>query len=206
MKNCNNAIKQAPTPKTTKKQSAPADPVKELAKAQRKIKRLQKQADMYYAWFKDERIQRNKATQACNESQYVAKLFKEQCEDYAARYEKLLDKNIAEQRKKLHDTLDNLNASLKSVNPAPVQKVSISKEKNFRLLCINTGPIEYEYYDGDKQEFTGDPEEGWRLEYCEVYTTPGPIIDEWGLITYPINEFNGHEMLAQRFAVLQETA
>jgi hypothetical protein len=204
MKNCNKETKQASNPKKpVKKQQDPADPVKELAKAQRKIKKLQKQADMYYAWFKDERIERNKATQACNESQYVAKLFKEQCEDFTARYEKLLEENIAEQKKKLHDTLDNLNTRLKSVNPAPVKKVSISKEKNFRLLCINTGPIEYQHFDGDVTTYSGD---AVPLEFCEVYTSPGPLIDEWGVIAYPINEFDSIEMLAQRFVVLQETA
>lgn len=200
MKNCNKESKPA---STSKKPQAPADPAKELAKAQRKIKKLQKQADMYRAWFNEERIERNKALEACNESQYVAKLFKERCEDFTVRYEKLLEESIAEQRKKLHDTLGNINARLKSVNPAPVQKVSISKEKNYRLLCINPDPIEYQHSDGSIQTHHGDRVP---LEYCEVYTTPGAIVDERGIMTYPLNEFDGIDMLAQRFVVLQDAA
>lgn len=191
--------------KKTAKPKEPIDPAKELAKAQRKIKKIQEQSKMYLAWYRDERKEKDKALKAYNESQYVAKLFKDQCEDYQNRYSKLLEESIDEQRRKLSDQLDRATTRLKNIIPSSVppahQKVSKSTEKNYRLLCIETGPIEYENYDGETTTYSG---ENAPLEYCEVYTTPGPIVDEWGVVLYPINEFGGTTMLAQRFAVLEE--
>lgn len=191
--------------KKTAKPKEPIDPAKELVKAQRKIKKLQEQSKMYLAWFQDENKEKCKAVKAYNESQYVAKLFKEQAEDYQNRYSKLLEESIDEQRRKLSDQLDRATNRLKniipgSVPPAP-QKVSKSTEKNYRLLCIETGPIEYEYFDGKIETHSGDAAP---LEFCEVYTTPGPVVDKQGVMTYPINEFGGIDMLAQRFVVLEE--
>lgn len=191
--------------KKTAKPKEPIDPAKELVKAQRKIKKLQEQSKMYYAWYEDERKAKDKALKAYNESQYVAKLFKDQCEDYQNRYSKLLEESIDEQRRKLSDQLDRVTNRLKNIIPSSVppahQKVSKSTEKNYRLLCIEPGPIEYKHHDGETTTYSG---ENAPLEYCEVYTTPGPVVDESGVVLYPINEFGGIEMLGQRFVVLEE--
>lgn len=188
----------------TAKPKEPIDPAKEIAKAQRKIKKLQAESKMYYAWFEDERKEKDKALKAYNNLQMIANLLKDQCEDYQNRYSKLLEESIDEQRRKLSDQLDRATNRLKNIIPSSVppahQKVSKPTEKNYRLLCIEPGPIEYKHHDGKTTTYSG---ESAPLEYCEVYTTPGPIVDECGVITYPINEFGGIEMLAQRFAVLE---
>lgn len=87
--------------------------------------------------------------------------------------------------------------------PEPQQSLSPKPHrvpKPIRLLCINPGPIERIRKDGTYLTHTGL---GADLEYTEVYTTPGAAVDENGNIVYPLNEFDGVEMLAERFVVLK---
>lgn len=67
-----------------------------------------------------------------------------------------------------------------------------------KIICIAVGPIEVLESDGTVSTRTGCKCD---LELYETYTTPGPVVSEDGDLCYPITEFGGTEMLAQRFVV-----
>lgn len=67
-----------------------------------------------------------------------------------------------------------------------------------KIICIQTGKIDVVLKDGTTQTHTGN---ACGIELYETYTTPGPVVGEDGIICYPINEFDGKEMMAQRFVV-----
>lgn len=67
-----------------------------------------------------------------------------------------------------------------------------------KIICIAVGPIKVLLRDGTVATRTGRKCD---LELYETYTTPGPVVSEDGALCYPLNEFGGTEMLAQRFVV-----
>lgn len=67
-----------------------------------------------------------------------------------------------------------------------------------KIICIKTGEIDVLLKDGTIQTRTGD---ACPIDLYETYTTPGPVVGEDGLMLYPINEFGGEEMMAERFVV-----
>jgi hypothetical protein len=67
-----------------------------------------------------------------------------------------------------------------------------------KIICIAAGPIEFLQSDGTIATRTGDKCD---LELYETYTTSGPVVSDDGELCYPLNEFGGEEMLAQRFVV-----
>jgi hypothetical protein len=197
MKNCKKAPAQSATPKKPVKKQTTVDPVKELEKAQRKIKKLQGEAKRYLSWFREESNEKDKALKAYKESQYVARLFKDRADEYFTKYTKMLEERIGESTQKLRDQWKEIDYALGKVKP---WKHDSKTEDNIRILCINTGVIDYKNFDGTIVPHSGEKAP---LEYCETYTTPGAQVNEDGILVYPINEFGGVTMLAQRFAVLQ---
>lgn len=83
-------------------------------------------------------------------------------------------------------------------------RVDTPRRRAIKLLCINAGFLEYEYYDGFNDESYADNDKNEPvLDFCSVYTSPGPVVDKRGSILYPINELGGAEMYAQRFVPLK---
>lgn len=78
------------------------------------------------------------------------------------------------------------------------RKSNNSLPRKQKIICIKTGKINVVLKDGSVSTRTGN---ACPIDLYETYTTPGPVVGEDGLICYPINEFGGEEMLAQRFVV-----
>lgn len=76
------------------------------------------------------------------------------------------------------------------------RKSNNSLPRTQKIICIKTGAMDVVLKDGTVQTRTGDK---CPIELYETYTTPGPVVGEDGFIDYPINEFGGEEMMAQRF-------
>ena len=67
-----------------------------------------------------------------------------------------------------------------------------------KIICIKTGEIDVLLKDGTMETSIGD---ACDIALYETYTTPGRVVSEDGNLCYPLNEFDGTEMLAQRFVV-----